>query len=926
MPTSQIQPPDSTDKHTSLLELSQGAFVLMTATIMLLLGCGVGGPFNNGAAGSGSSSSSAGLSQTLIFSKPTVDFGSATVGQASSSQVVQLTNASSKSANLSALTIDNAVFSLSSGTCESLLASGATCSLNLVFNPLTVGLQSAKAQMTSGGTSFIFQLTGNGAPNGLTLDPSAASFPDTRIGHSSSPLTFTLRNSAGVARTIEHPSVGSGFSVQSTTCSASLPPASTCTLTIAFTPISKGSIETDLSVRAGSFPTLAHLSGTGLNHVLSLQAGSGGISSPVSVRAGGAPLQILAMLDDQPTTAVRWDLKRPALGTIAMGVYTPPTTVASTAADIIVATLLSDTSIQANLSVLNYSPLPILTTATPSSAVSGATTALRLSGTGFTAVQSVTANGSPITFSVSSASQMTVTLSLRPSDVGPQMIVAHVGGSMPGDSNTLSIPVSPPAVSFDAAVRFSQQAGFGPTSDQIAQIQKRGFSGWIDWQLGNDPYDYVKDAGMDYGVYMANTQASSYALRQRLSLALREIYTFGYSPACYAAECGHYWEATIERDAFGNIRKLMNDVALSPLMGTFLNNAINFDGWPYTFTANQNFAREFLQLMTIGPNTLSPDGTLVLGSDGLPINSYTEDNIINMAAALSGWTFSNTDGSLTYYLADPMKPMQAQVGAHNMKQKTVLPGVTLPAGRTAPDDLSAVLDALYKHPNMGPFLSKQLIQHLVTSNPSPAYVRRVSTVFDNNGQGIKGDLSAVVRAILLDPEARRGDDPSSGQTQDAHVMEPILYMAHIMNLIGGVYTDDRVYVSMNPWGEEVLMEPTVFGYFSPTNALPDGTLSPEAQLLNNNAAMAKVGFLNSILHGSLPGLASDLHGSPLWNVSSAADLIIQMNHWMFHGTMPPSTQAALAQYASDHASEDVHSLLPNMLLIGLASSSFQVVH
>lgn len=902
------------------------ASALMIVALMVCTGCGARPDIESGVAASGPSSPAAGLSQTLVFSKALVDFGDAAVGQASDSQTVQLTNSTSKAAALSSLTIDNSAFTLSFATCGASLAAGASCSLTLAFTPLTLGLQNATAQISTGGVTFPFRLVGTGAANGLTLDPTSVSFPDTRIGTTSAPLTFRLMNMASAVRKFDRPNVGAGFAIQSTTCSDSLAPAATCLMNVAFTPSLKGDTQSVISIRTGSFATLAHLSGTGLSHVLSLQAGSAGVGQPAAARAGGAPLQLYAELDDQPITGVRWELQKPAYGVVSQGLYTPPTSVASTTSDTVIATLLSDPSVRAALRVTNYAALPTLSSVTPASVLSGTTTVLRLSGTGLDGVQSVTADGTPLPFSVLSPSQMTVTVALRTSDTGPLKLIAHVGGSMPGASNSLNVPVSTPAVSFDAAVRFSQQAGFGPTTDQVAQIQKRGLAGWIDWQLGNAPYDYVKDPGMDYGVYMANTQASNYVLRQRVSLALREIYTFGYSPACYAAECGHYWEATIERDAFGNIRTLMNDVALSPLMGTFLNNAINFDGWPYNFTANQNFAREFLQLMTIGPNRLNADGTLVVGSDGLPLNNYTEDNVINMAAALSGWTFSKTDGSLAYYLADPMKPMQAQVGAHNMKQKTILPDVTLPAGRTAPDDLSAVLDALYMHPNMGPFLSKQLIQHLVTSNPSPEYVHRVSSVFDNNGKGVKGDLAAVVRAILLDPEARRGDDPLSGQTQDAHVMEPILYMANIMNLIGGVYTDDRVYISMNPWGEEVLMEPTVFGYFSPANALPDGTLSPEAQLLNNNAAMAKVGFLNSILHGSMPGLASDLHESPLWNVSSTEDLISQMNHWMFHGTMPASTRSALTQYASDHSSEDVHSLLPNMLLIGLASSAFQVVH
>ncbi len=569
-------------------------------------------------------------------------------------------------------------------------------------------------------------------------------------------------------------------------------------------------------------------------------------------------------------------------------------------------------------------PIPSLASASITSLNSGEQNQLHLFGSDLDAVTTIRAGA--FSFAATRISPAELAVSIAPSAwaTGALTLVAVTPEAQ---SNSLALPLNAKPVSYDTAVRFAQQATMAVTPDQIREIQTRGLSGWIDWQLTTPMFPYESRSDMMYGTYFANTQLSQFALRSRTTLALKQIYTFGASDQCSVPECGHYWEARLQKDAFGNERDLLTDVTLSPLMGNFLNNARNFMQWPFTGTgrANQNYARELMQLMTIGPVRLNHDGSFYLDANGNSEATYTQDNLIDMAAAMSGFYMATLSQYAKVTDGDPLQPMGMLESAHSPFAKDPLPGVHLPAGQGGIADTSAVLDALFNHPNTGPFLARRFIQHMVASNPSPAYIARVADAFDNNGKGVRGDLAAVVRAVLLDPEARRGDDPATAVDTDSHMVEPLLYISNMMSAVGGTFTDDRVYLVTNVLGQDPFMSATVFGPYSPDNRIPSGEYAPEMQLVSDSGYIERLAMVHAMVNDGLQGMAPNLPASPFYNAPDADTLLEQMRHFLFHGRMPKAVDGALQAYLQANPSLAPNQLLPDLFTIVLTSSAYQVV-
>ncbi len=236
------------------------------------------------------------------------------------------------------------------------------------------------------------------------------------------------------------------------------------------------------------------------------------------------------------------------------------------------------------------------------------------------------------------------------------------------------------------------------------------------------------------------------------------------------------YQNMLAKDAFGNFYTIMHDVALSPGMGGYLN-MLNSAKPTGTEIANENFGRENMQLFTIGLNLLNQDGSQQLDASGNPIPTYTEAQVQAFSRAYTGWTYATPGGTTTRFpngTPDYDDPMVAVESEHDMTAKVLLNGTTLPAGQSAELDLAGALTNIFNHPNVGPFVCRQLIQHLVTSNPSPAYVSRVAAVFANDGTGVRGNMQAVIQAILLDTEARAGD--ANASFDGGHLREPMLYI------------------------------------------------------------------------------------------------------------------------------------------------------
>ena len=344
-------------------------------------------------------------------------------------------------------------------------------------------------------------------------------------------------------------------------------------------------------------------------------------------------------------------------------------------------------------------------------------------------------------------------------------------------------------ISDASAARFLLQAGLGISRTQIAKVQTLGFAGWLNWQLGNPANtsdtrwgwltslegtnDETASTNFDQGLWRKLIQApESDELRQRMTLALSEILVVSMAGLSgnWTAYIGSAYLDLLEANAFGNFRTLLQQVSTSVAMGKYLTFVDNVKANPKTGSIpDENYARELMQLFTIGLVKLNLDGTPVL-VNGQTVATYGQADVMGMAGVMTGWVLNDTSKQTNYLYTN--KPLIQNAVNCDTDAKTFL-GTTIPAGTDGATSLKLALDTIFTHPNVAPFVSRQLIQRLVTSNPSPAYVARVATVFNNDGSGVKGNLAAVLKAILLDTEAR--NDAAAASTPGyGKLREPML--------------------------------------------------------------------------------------------------------------------------------------------------------
>ncbi len=472
--------------------------------------------------------------------------------------------------------------------------------------------------------------------------------------------------------------------------------------------------------------------------------------------------------------------------------------------------------------------------------------------------------------------------------------------------------------------RLLDQATFGVTTADVARVKAVGIRGFIDAQLATPPtlykgFSYAPptapadcqyhaatptDASSlcardTYGPFQVQRQFFEHAvaapdqLRQRVAFALSQIFVVS-SVEIYEAYGLADFQNLLLEDAFGNYRRLLEDVTLSPVMGHYLDmvrndktNAANGT------TPNENYAREVLQLFSIGLYELQPDGSQKLDASGQPIPTFDQNTIEGFASLFTGWSYPPLPGATPSFFA-PVNfdgVMPAYAGHHEPGTKTLLNGLVVPGGQTPAEDLAAGLDNIFHHPNVGPFIGKQLIQHLVTSNPSPAYVARITAVFDDDGHGVRGNLGAVVRAILTDREAR-GERPLSADF--GHLREPALFIAGALRSLGG--QTDGVFpesASAN-MGQPIYSPETVFSYYPPSYMIPGSTLlAPEFGIENAATALARANFINTVIMdgGAKPnptvvgatGTSVDL--SPYAPISDHLKMIDELDHVLMHGSL-----------------------------------------
>jgi len=311
-------------------------------------------------------------------------------------------------------------------------------------------------------------------------------------------------------------------------------------------------------------------------------------------------------------------------------------------------------------------------------------------------------------------------------------------------------------------------------------------------------------------------------LRQRVAFALSEIMVVSQLGALQQRPfaVADYYDMLVQ-NAFGNYRDLIEQVTLHPAMGVYLSMLGNEKPNPtLNIRPDENYARELMQLFSIGLVELNTDGTIRLGANSQPIPTYDQEIIEGFAHVFTGWTWrgSPSFGSGRVPVSSQYFPMEHWAEFHDTGEKILLGGTVLSAGQTGEQDLSDALDNIFNHDNVGPFIAIRLIQRLTTSNPSPAYVRRVAEVFNNNGAGVRGDLGAVVKAILLDPDA----SPAMAMEIDGKVKEPLLRLTQLFKAYDASSASGRYPLvgSYILFGQGPLQSPSVFNFFSPYYAPP----------------------------------------------------------------------------------------------------------
>ncbi|MEE9326404.1 MAG: DUF1800 family protein [Cocleimonas sp.] len=442
------------------------------------------------------------------------------------------------------------------------------------------------------------------------------------------------------------------------------------------------------------------------------------------------------------------------------------------------------------------------------------------------------------------------------------------------------------------AAKFLNRASFGPTNDSINELVALGdYEKWLNNQFntpatfhlpkvkqlakkmcigkdddGNPIVDTWEAVYPRHQIWWETAIAGDDQLRQRVALALSEILVVSDSEGLGLSELQFgvtsYYDILVKH-SFGNFRDLLEEMTLHPAMGDFLsmtrNQKANEAG---TIRPDENYARELLQLFSIGVHELNLDGSEKSDSNNRSIPTYNQKTIEEFAKVFTGWSYAGEDWYVYFGEADHTIPLEAVEEFHDTSAKLLLNGAQSPAGQTAQADLIFALDNIFNHPNVAPFISKQLIQRLVTSNPTPQYIERIATIFNDNGDGVRGDLKAVVNAILLDDEAL---NPSKADNF-GKLKEPMLRLSHLWRVFnmqkslkaGHYWESDRTcgqgnYEYYNFWlalnefnsrtGQGPLQARSVFNFFrpdySPTGKLNDSGLSaPEFQIVNENTLVA----------------------------------------------------------------------------------------
>ncbi|HJX83451.1 MAG TPA: DUF1800 family protein, partial [Candidatus Angelobacter sp.] len=509
-----------------------------------------------------------------------------------------------------------------------------------------------------------------------------------------------------------------------------------------------------------------------------------------------------------------------------------------------------------------------------------------------------------------------------------------------------------------AAARFLDHSSFGPNTASVNRVLQLdairpgfGMSDYIDEQM--DPVKTPPSTWPDVpnplptGTpcpnnpmaclqqnWLRNALTGQDQLRQRTAFALSQI-TVISGITINRPDAYNPYIKMLNNDAFTTYDQVMRDVTLSPAMGWYLD-MVNSAKAANGAIANENYARELMQLFSLGTELLNDDGTTKKDGAGNTIPTYDQPTIQAFARAFTGWTYKACCGNIQNF---PMNSSQADFTSnmvpfdidHDTGAKTLLNGQVVPAAQSAQQDLNAALANIFAHPNLPPFISKQLIQHLVTSNPSPAYVARISAVFKNNGSGVRGDLKAVIKAILLDTEARQGDN-AAPVASFGHLREPVLFMTGTLRGLGFTVTDANLFGnalagSGSTMGQNVLFSPSVFNYFPPDYTIP-GTqvVGPEFAIQTTSTTLIRANWVDVVVRNGLVSQGISLDFSAFRGLP-ADQLTDQLGTKFMHAQMSAAMRSAIISTLSHlPASSDPDVQARTAIYLVLTSSQYQVIH
>ncbi|HEY6344870.1 MAG TPA: DUF1800 family protein [Bryobacteraceae bacterium] len=614
------------------------------------------------------------------------------------------------------------------------------------------------------------------------------------------------------------------------------------------------------------------------------------------------------------------------------GLYTAPATLPASGTDTVTATGPNGA---ASATVTLIPPTPTITGVGANGQLPLGLFSTTVTGSGFMAGSVAMLNGTPLS-AVFANGALTVTGFANTSGTGN---ITVENGSLVSQPFAVQVGLANAQVSAAAARRFLEQAAFGPTPADATNVQALGFQGWLGQQFSTPQVSsYSSLANASQGgmpaLFLTNAVMNPDQLRQRVAFALSQIWVTSLNKLIWDTNMVSYQNMLLA-DAFANYRQIMADVTLSPAMGQYLDMANNAQAVPATgAVANENYARELMQLFTIGTTMLNQDGSAQM-SGGQPIPTYSQFTVTEFARVYTGWTYAPSTGQPvewgSYITSNgPMVPYQPE---HDSGSKQLLNGYVSPAGITPQQDLNNALDNIFNHPNVGPFVGELLIQHLVKSNPSPAYISRVAAAFNDNGQGVRGDMQAVITAILLDPEARGNDNGGNDLPGDGHLQEPALFIAGMTRAFGGQMTTQNYF----PWDlvnmdQDIFNSPSVFNYYSPDYGVPGTSLlggefeigTPNNTIWRANVVRTLFSQWSNAVQSYGPGTTVDL--TPLVSLAgNPATLVSALDLTLTHGTMPAAMKTELVNAVTADAGAALQKVEDAIYLI-LTSSYYNVWH